>query len=39
MVPLWAPRRDYRLLGPAKILVPPRDGTSLEISKIKKALR
>lgn len=29
-VPLWMPTREFRLLGPAHVLVPPRDGRSLD---------
>jgi phage terminase large subunit-like protein len=35
-VPLWKDG-DMRLLGPAKILVPPRDGSTLHPDKIKEA--
>ncbi len=38
IVPFWAPDSEHRLLGAAKILVPPRDGTSLEINRVKLAL-
>lgn len=37
MVPLWARDAGFRLLGPASVLVPPRDGTSLEPKKVKEA--
>lgn len=30
MVPLWWRDPHYRLFGPARILIPPRDGTSLD---------
>ena len=38
MVPIWSPSIYRRLLGPAKILVPPRDGTSLETAKVEQAI-
>lgn len=38
IVPLWFRDPHYRLLGPATVLVPPRDGTSLDPSKIEGAL-
>ena len=38
-VPLWWRDVHYRLLGPASILVPPRDGTSLDPGAVEKALR
>ncbi len=38
MVPLWWRDIHYRLLGPAEILTPPRDGTSLSPAKVEKAL-
>lgn len=38
MVPLWAPDREHRLLGPARILIPPRDGNSLDVNKVKQAV-
>ncbi len=37
-VPLWWRDEHYRLLGPATILTPPRDGTSLDPSIVEKAL-
>ncbi len=37
-VPLWWRDPHYRLLGPAEILVPPRDGTSLDPQLIEQAL-
>lgn len=37
-VPFWMRDREYRLLGPATILTPPRDGTSLHPDKVKAAL-
>lgn len=37
IVPLWAPRSDFRLLGPARILTPPRDGNSLDHHLIERA--
>lgn len=38
MVPLWDRSPKFRLLGPATILVPPRDGNSLHPQKIKDAI-
>lgn len=38
IVPLWWREEDFRLLGPATVLVPPRDGSMLDISKIKREL-
>lgn len=38
LVPLWIPEWEHRLLGPAVILVPPRDGTSMSPDEIKAAL-
>ena len=37
-VPLWYRDHDYRLLGPATILTPPRDGTSLDPNDVERAL-
>lgn len=37
IVPLWIADEEHRLLGPASILVPPRDGTSLAVSDVKRA--
>jgi phage terminase large subunit-like protein len=37
-VPLWFRDKEYRLLGPAEILVPPRDGNSLDPSLVEDAL-
>jgi hypothetical protein len=37
-VPLWFRDDHYRLLGPARVLVPPRDGTSLDPNKVERAL-
>lgn len=37
MVPLWTRDSEFRLLGPATVLVPPRDGTSLDPEKVKAA--
>lgn len=37
-VPLWVDRDDFRLLGPAKILTPPRDGQSLDPNLVERAL-
>ncbi len=36
LVPLWK-GPDYRLIGPAKILIPPRDGSLLHPDKVKDA--
>ena len=38
-VPLWWRDPDFRLLGPAEILVPPRDGTSLDPNTVEEMLR
>jgi hypothetical protein len=37
-VPLWVRDDEFRLLGPAKILVPPRDGNQLHPDQVKNAL-
>jgi phage terminase large subunit-like protein len=37
-VPYWERDPDFRLLGPATILVPPRDGSTLEPDDAKRAL-
>ena len=37
-VPLWVRDPKYRQLGPASILVPPRDGTSLDPAKVETAI-
>jgi phage terminase large subunit-like protein len=37
-VPLWVRDPDYRLLGPAAVLTPPRDGTSLDPYVVERAL-
>lgn len=37
IVPLWVRDEKYRLFGIPKILTPPRDGTSLDPSKIEQA--
>jgi phage terminase large subunit-like protein len=37
LVPLWYRDSEYRLFGPAKVLVPPRDGTSLDPDKVERA--
>lgn len=39
IVPLWIPEPGFRLLGPAKILIPPRDGTMLDAQEVKDAFR
>lgn len=38
IVPLWMRSREVRILGPATILTPPRDGTSLKNDPIKAAI-
>lgn len=38
LVPLWIRDPDFRLLGAATILTPPRDGTSLDPHLVEKAL-
>ena len=38
LVPLWWRDSEYRLLGPATILTPPRDGTSLDPNRVEAAL-
>jgi phage terminase large subunit-like protein len=38
IVPLWIRDQHYRLFGPASVLTPPRDGTSLEPALIERAL-
>jgi phage terminase large subunit-like protein len=37
-VPLWVRDPEFRLLGPATVLVPPRDGSSLDPAKVERAL-
>jgi phage terminase large subunit-like protein len=37
LVPLWVKSDKYRLFGTPKILTPPRDGTSLDPTKIERA--
>lgn len=37
--PVWVPERTRRVIGTPRILVPPRDGTSLPFADIKKAFR
>jgi hypothetical protein len=37
-VPLWVRDAHHRLLGPARVLVPPRDGTSLDPNLVEHAL-
>jgi phage terminase large subunit-like protein len=39
LVPLWVRDRSHRMLGPATILEPPRDGNSLDPRKVEDALR
>lgn len=38
IVPLWFKDDHFRLFGPATVLVPPRDGSSLDPNKVEKAL-
>jgi phage terminase large subunit-like protein len=38
LVPLYMPSAEFRLFGPATILEPPRDGTSLDPYQVEKAL-
>jgi len=38
LVPLWWRDRDFRLLGPAEIIVPPRDGSSTDPALVEAAL-
>lgn len=38
IVPFWQRDNEFRLLGPAKILTPPRDGQMLDVEKVKAAL-
>lgn len=38
-VPLWVRDSEHRLLGPATVLVPPRDGSMLHPDRVKDALR
>lgn len=38
LVPLWWRDEGFRLLGPATILTPPRDGTSLEPALVEAAI-
>jgi phage terminase large subunit-like protein len=38
LVPLWLRDAEYRLLGAATILEPPRDGTTLDPQEVKAAL-
>jgi phage terminase large subunit-like protein len=37
-VPFWFRDEYYRLFGPAKVLVPPRDGSSLDPDKVEREL-
>ncbi|MDQ3481692.1 MAG: phage terminase family protein, partial [Actinomycetota bacterium] len=37
IVPLWVRDADFRLLGPAAVLTPPRDGQMLDIEVVKAA--
>jgi phage terminase large subunit-like protein len=38
MVPFWMTDNEHRLLGPASVLTPPRDGNSLDPDKVERAL-
>lgn len=38
LVPLWFESSTHRVLGPATVLVPPRDGSMLDIDLIKRAV-
>lgn len=38
LVPFWMPEPEHRLLGPATIVVPPRDGNSLDPALIENAV-
>jgi phage terminase large subunit-like protein len=38
IAPLWMRDPEYRLLGPARILVPPRDGTQMDEDVVRRAL-
>lgn len=38
LVPLWIREHGFRLLGPADVLIPPRDGTSLDPGDVEDAL-
>jgi phage terminase large subunit-like protein len=37
-VPLWMKDNEHRIFGPARIMSPPRDGSSLDPAKIEQAL-
>lgn len=37
IIPLWWRDHDYRLFGAPKVLVPPRDGTSLDPDSVERA--
>lgn len=39
LVPLWVRDPEFRLFGPAEILEPPRDGSSLDPALVESALR
>jgi phage terminase large subunit-like protein len=39
IVPLWWKDDDFRLFGPASILVPPGDGSQLDPTEVKNAIR
>jgi phage terminase large subunit-like protein len=38
LVPLWVRDPEYRLFGPATVLVPPRDGNMLDSALVEKAI-
>lgn len=38
-VPYWERSPDFRLFGPAEVLTPPRDGSTLHPDEVKRALR
>lgn len=37
IVPFWMRDAEYRLMGPARVLVPPRDGTTLDPAVVERA--
>jgi phage terminase large subunit-like protein len=39
LVPLWVHDPEHRLFGPATVLTPPRDGTSLDPNLVERAIR
>lgn len=38
IVPLWMPETERRVLGPANVVVPPRDGSSTELAAVESAI-